>query len=106
MSLTLLLPKDDGTPVVQDNLEALLQLEEHLLATEIEIPIYFADESEDTTQLLNDLDFSTGGVGQKTSAAQGMYCASTKLLNNSLLLPLLPGFYEYIYIHLELALQC
>merc|ERR1719510_2814540 len=74
-AIILLLPKDDGTPVVQDELEALLQLEEHLLATEIEIPIYFAEDSEDTTQLLNDLDFSTGGVGQKTSAAQALFSA-------------------------------
>ena len=69
-AIILLLPKDNDTSIVHDR-EALLQLEEHLLATEIEIPIYFAEESEENSQLLNDLDFSTGGAGQKTSAAQG-----------------------------------
>lgn len=69
-AIILLLPKEEDTSNVQDR-EAILQLEEHLLATEIEIPIYFAEDTEDTSQLLNDLDFSTGGAGLKTSAAQG-----------------------------------
>merc|ERR1719510_367352 len=74
-AIVLLLPSKQDPNTVHENRETLLQLEEHLLASEIEIPIYFAEDSESITQLLNDLDFSMGGVGQKTSAAQTLFNA-------------------------------
>ena len=74
-AIVLLLPNKQDTNTVHENRETLLQLEEHLLASEIEIPIYFAEDSESITQLLNDLDFGMGGVGQKTSAAQTLFNA-------------------------------
>ena len=74
-AIVLLLPNHD-VGALDEYRESLLQLEEHLLASEIEIPIYFAEDTDSTTQLLNDLDFSTGGAGQKTSASQGYYYKS------------------------------
>merc|ERR1719510_2948610 len=74
-AIVLLLPSKQDPNTVHENRETLLQLEEHLLASEIEIPIYFAEDSESITQLLNDLDFGMGGVGQKTSAAQTLFNA-------------------------------
>ena len=72
-AIVLLLPSKDAPHSFDEHRESILQLEEHLLASEIEIPIYFAEDSEDNSRLLNDLDIGTGSAGQKTSAAQGTF---------------------------------
>ena len=70
-AIVLLLPNQNDVLTANEQRESLLQLEEHLLATEIEIPIYFAEDSEQANQLIDDLDSTTGHAAQKTSAAQG-----------------------------------
>ena len=70
-AIVLLLPNQNDVLTANEQRESLLQLEEHLLASEIEIPIYFAEDSEQANQLIDDLDSTTGHAGQKTSAAQG-----------------------------------
>ena len=72
-AIVLLLPNKKNTNTLNEHREPLLHLEEHLLASEIEIPIYFAEDTEHTSQLLDDLNISTGVKGQKTSAAQGNF---------------------------------
>ena len=47
------------------------------MASEIEIPIYFAEENEETEELLENLNRGLEGnvgEGKKTSAAQSMLC--------------------------------
>ena len=71
-AIVLLLPNESEVLSSNEQKESLLQLEEHMLASEIEIPIYFAEDSEQANQLIDDLDLTTGQAGQKTSAAQGV----------------------------------
>ena len=71
-AIVLLLPNESEILSSNEQKESLLQLEEHMLASEIEIPIYFAEDSEQANQLIDDLDLTTGQAGQKTSAAQGL----------------------------------
>ena len=74
-AIVLLLPEQSDVLTHNEQRESLLQLEEHLLASEIEIPIYFAENSEQANQLIDDLDLTTGQSGQKTSAAQTLFNA-------------------------------
>ena len=46
-------------------------MEEHLLTTEIEVPVYFAQENEKLAELVETLDRDTSGAaGKKVSAAE------------------------------------
>jgi len=74
-AIVLLLPNESEVLSSNEQKESLLQLEEHMLASEIEIPIYFAEDSEQANQLIDDLDLTTGQAGQKTSAAQALFNA-------------------------------
>ena len=48
-----------------------LMMEEHLLTTEIEVPVYFAQENEKLAELVETLDRDTSGAaGKKVSAAE------------------------------------
>ena len=71
-AIVLLLPNKNTSSLEGEDRESILQLEEHLLALEIEIPVYFAEETQDISELLDDLNisFDGSGKGQKTSAAQ------------------------------------
>ena len=71
-AIVLLLPNKTTSSLEGEDRESILQLEEHLLALEIEIPVYFAEETQDISELLDDLNisFDGSGKGQKTSAAQ------------------------------------
>ena len=46
-------------------------MEEHLLTSEIEIPVYFAHENDQLAELVDNLDRDAdGGAGNKVSAAE------------------------------------
>lgn len=73
-----LLPPEDGSGggLSEEERRLSLQMEEHLLVSEIEIPIYFAHENEELAELVESLDRDTaGGTGKKVSAAETMFNA-------------------------------
>ncbi|CAB4063682.1 unnamed protein product [Lepeophtheirus salmonis] len=51
--LLLVVPGGDSLP---GNVDSVLQLEEHLLSTDVDIPIYFAPENEDLLRLMEELE--------------------------------------------------
>ena len=61
----LLIPKD----LSPESKESVQALEEYLLSTEIEVPVYFTDESEDLDYLVDNLQ--SVGNEKTASAAQG-----------------------------------
>ncbi|XP_040566090.1 BOS complex subunit ncln [Lepeophtheirus salmonis] len=63
--LLLVVPGGDSLP---GNVDSVLQLEEHLLSTDVDIPIYFAPENEDLLRLMEELERE--GVSPGSTAFQ------------------------------------
>jgi len=72
-AILFLLPPE-GTKLTEEQARRSLQMEEHLIVSEIEIPIYFAQENEQLSELVETLDRDTAaaGTGKKVSAAETM----------------------------------
>jgi len=70
-----LLPPE-GATITSEMRRMTLQMEEHLLTSEIEIPIYFAYENDQLAELVENLDRDTDGAnGKKVSAAETLFNA-------------------------------
>ena len=70
--ILLLLPNPDAIQKLSDAVrESIKSLQEHLYTTEFEIPIYFATESEELLDLLNNLGGDTGVNDKKPSGLDG-----------------------------------
>ena len=60
--------------LTEEEVRRSLLMEEHLLTSELEIPIYFAHENEQLAELVETLDRDTGGKsGKKISAAESEF---------------------------------
>ena len=74
-----LLPSPEGPKPTDEMVQKSLQMEDHLLTTEIEIPIYFAHENEQLLELVESLNSdSVGASGKKTSAAESKFDSRKK----------------------------
>jgi len=70
-----LLPPE-GAAITAEMRRMTLQMEEHLLTSEIEIPVYFAHENDQLAELVDNLDRDAdGGAGNKVSAAETLFNA-------------------------------
>ena len=70
--ILLLLPNPDAIQKLSEAVrESIKSLQEHLYTTEFEIPIYFATESEELLDLLNNLGGDTGVNDRKPSGLDG-----------------------------------
>jgi len=73
--LVLLVPARNAT-LSEEQRENVISLEDHLLTTELQIPIYLTEEGQDTNDLLAELKESAG-TSAKVSGAQGKSQQST-----------------------------
>ena len=70
--ILLLLPNPDAIQKMSEAVrESIKSLQEHLYTTEFEIPIYFATESEELLDLLNNPGGDTGVSDRKPSGLDG-----------------------------------
>lgn len=78
-----LLPPE-GAAVTEEMRRMTFQMEEHLLTSEIEVPVYFAYENDQLGELVEtlDRDTSAGAAGQKVSAAESKCPQNTKKTGN------------------------
>jgi len=76
--LLLLIPAGLGS-ITEQCREAILQLEEELLASELEIPVYFAEETEELVDLYSTL----ASEGEGSEAASSALAALVQSISNS-----------------------
>ncbi len=69
----LLLVPDTGaaSALTEDQRESIMILEDHLLTSEIQIPVYFSEETEETRELLETLANTNSANDKQASGAQG-----------------------------------
>ena len=70
--ILLLVPgAEQGKKLTEEQRDGIMSLEDHLLTTEMQVPVYFAEETEETRELLETLESASTASGEKVSGAQG-----------------------------------